>query len=518
MKTLRAKGDDGLAIRRNAEEGDTTMRWTVFGLLFLAVGISQAHAAGDGRSVAIQPGQRQLFLDDWVVAESANVQLEPGRVEKHPENPVIRRDKPWDASRTDLYGSVVYDAANHRLQLFYSANNVSNGHEDRLAYAESLDGGKTWVKPELDIIPYKEYERTNLVMLPPALVFAGPCVFRDAHESDPAKRYKLFTSSYPDTAYLGIPRIYKHEGQFLWRDEKAALPEGCAEPGMFVAYSPDGFHWTCSGEPFSSMLSDTTQSAFWDARLGKYVAYVRARTGNGRSVARMESEDFETWSAPEVVLEGTQAQSLYSMGVNPYQGVYIGTPWVFDQPSEAAGGRVIWPELAFSRDGIAWTRLFAGTGLVPTGPEGSPDSRQIRLAGSFAVLEDQIVFAYGQTSRTHEDVDMQIDIGVAFMRLDGFAPMAAGEAEGHILTKRLTHPAGALKVNAAVEPGGYVKAEILDDAGNLVPGYDEGACETFTGDSVDASMSWGGRGTIPPDSRVRFLLRKAKLYSFWIEE
>jgi hypothetical protein len=148
----------------------------------------------------ISDGRRQLFLDDWLVAETQNVQRVPGQVEKHPGNPVIRRDKPWDTARCGLYGNVVYDAEHDRLQLFYSANNVPNGHEDRLAYAESLNGGATWTKPELDILPYKEDVRTNLVMLPPAFVFAGPCVFRDAHDPDPAKRYKLFTSSYPDTA------------------------------------------------------------------------------------------------------------------------------------------------------------------------------------------------------------------------------------------------------------------------------------------------------------------------------
>ena len=124
----------------------------------------------------ISDGRRQLFLDNWLVGESRNVQRVPGRVEKHAGNPVIQRDKPWDASRCDLYGNVVYDAEHNRLQLFYSANNVPNGHEDRLAYAESLDGGATWTKPELDILPYKEHARTNLVMLPPAFVFAGMCL------------------------------------------------------------------------------------------------------------------------------------------------------------------------------------------------------------------------------------------------------------------------------------------------------------------------------------------------------
>ncbi|MBN1341409.1 MAG: hypothetical protein JXQ73_01950 [Phycisphaerae bacterium] len=452
-----------------------------------------------------------------MIAETSNVRREPGLVKKHPGNPIIRRDKPWDASRADLYGSAVWDPVHRRLQVFYSANNVPNGHEDRLAYAESLDGGKTWVKPEFDMIPYRGHKRTNLVLLPPALVFAGPCVFRDEHETDPAKRYKLFTSSYPDTAYLGVPRIYTHRGLFLYRDETAKLPEGCGEPGMYIGTSADGIHWRCSARPFSNMLSDTTQSAFWDGRIGKYVAYVRARTDKGRSVARMESADFNTWSEPKVVLEGAQAQSLYSLGVTPYQGMYIGTPWIFDQPSEAKGGPVIWPELAFSRDGIRWQRLFAGTPLVRPGPKGSPDSRQIRLAGGLVVLEDRILLFYGQTDKPHTTVDMQVDIGMATLRLDGFASMTAGDAPGSVLTRPLALKPGRLWVNAEVSAGGYVKAAILDEKGRPVDGYSEGDCVGLQRDSIGAPLAWRDKAEIEGGGRIRFALRCAKLYSFWIE-
>ena len=136
-------------------------------------------AAGE-QPFDLRDGHRQLFLDDALLEKTENVRRQPGKVTKRPHNPIIRRDKPWDASRCDLYGSVVYDRANKVIQLFYSANNVPNGHEDRLAYAESRDGGKTWVKPKFDHIPYREHKQTNIVMLPPSLVFAGPCVFLDS--------------------------------------------------------------------------------------------------------------------------------------------------------------------------------------------------------------------------------------------------------------------------------------------------------------------------------------------------
>ena len=485
-----------------------------------AVALCLLLAIAEAEDVRDIGNRRQLFLDDWIVAETEHVQREQGEVLKHPGNPILRRDRPWDAGRADLYGSAVCDPEHQRIQLFYAANNVFKGHEDRLAYAESYDQGQTWAKPQLDLIPFGEHARTNLVLLPPSQVMHGPCVFRDEHEADPAKRYKLFTSSYPDTAYLGLPRCYEHRGAFLYAIDKPKLPPGCGLPGMYVAYSPDGIHWPTPPVRVSNLMSDTTQSAFWDARIGKYVAYVRARTSNDRSVARMESDDFETWTEPQVVLEGTPAQCLYSMGVTPYEGLYIGTPWIFDRASEARGGRVIWPELAVSRDGKQWHRPFPVQPLIPTGPPGSADSRQIRMSASLVVLDDKIILLYGQTNRPHE-VDMRVEIGMATLRLDGFAAMTAGETEGTILTKPLRFDRGRLYVNADVQPGGHLQAEIIDEGDTVRPGYRLPDCAAVTGSSVRAPLVWKSKTTVDNagkgNCRIRFVLRKAKLYSLWIE-
>jgi hypothetical protein len=488
-------------------------------LLFAAA--SSSYGQQNAEIQDLEYGIRQLFLGDAIVASTKSVTKVQGQVVKHPDNPIIRRDKPWDEGRTDLYGSAVYDPEHQRIQLFYSANNVFNGHEDRLAYAESQDDGLTWTKPEFDLIPFGKHSKTNLVMLPPALVFAGPCVFRDEHEPAPAKRYKMFTSSYPDTAYLGIPRIYEHRGAFLHGIKDPKLPAGCRRPGMYVAYSPDGIHWNEPAMWFSDMLSDTTQSAFWDKRLGRYVAYVRARTSNDRSVARMESRDFESWSEPTIVLEGTPSNSLYSMGVTPYQGLYIGTLWIFAPQSESKGGPVIWPELAVSRDGIQWDRPFQGKMFIPTGPAGSGDFRQIRMSASLVVRDDKIVLLYGQTDRPHRTVDMRVEIGMAHLRLDGFAAMTAGEQPGSILTKPLRIGSGRLYVNADISPGGYLKAEILDQNGKPRPGLELSASTSLTGNTLRSPMVWKEITEIAHESndavQIRFVLKDAKLYSFWMQ-
>ncbi len=479
-----------------------------------------APAAAKEPTRDIRHGTRQLLLDDWVISKTSRLTKEIGKAIKHPNNPLIRRDQPWDRARADLYGSAVYDPEHDRIQLFYAANNVSNGHEDRLAYAESYDQGKTWTKPLFDLIPFETHRRTNLVMLPPAQVMHGPCVFRDDHETNPAKRYKLLTSSYPDTAYLGIPRIYEHRGNFLYSIADPPLPPDCGLPGMYVAYSPDGVHWQTPATYVTNMMSDTAQSAHWNSQLGKYVAYVRARTKNGRSVARMTSHDFEHWTKPQVVLEDATTQSLYSMGVTQYEGLHIGTPWIYDTASESRGGAVIWPELASSRDGIKWERQFPGQPLVPPGAQGSADSRQIRMSSSLVVLNDRILLFYGQTNRPHE-VDMRIAIGMATLRLDGFATWRATKDEGVLLTRPLRFKPGVLSINAQVEAGGHITVEVVNSDGKIRPGFEAAQCQAIVGrDSIEIPVAWKNQTSIDLGAgktcRLRFRLKKARLYSFWV--
>jgi hypothetical protein len=52
-------------------------------------------AAGLPELLADQP---ELFLDDYFVAERENVKTELQQPEKHPANPVVKQDKPWESS------------------------------------------------------------------------------------------------------------------------------------------------------------------------------------------------------------------------------------------------------------------------------------------------------------------------------------------------------------------------------------------------------------------------------------
>ena len=57
-------------------------------------------------------GRKQLFLDDLLIAEASRISKFMGRVRKHPKNPIIVQDRPWEFGRTGSSGvGYVHNAA-----------------------------------------------------------------------------------------------------------------------------------------------------------------------------------------------------------------------------------------------------------------------------------------------------------------------------------------------------------------------------------------------------------------------
>ena len=117
-------------------------------------------------------------------------------------------------------------------------------------------------------------------------------------------------------------------------------------------------------------------------------------------------------------------------------------------------------------------------------------------------------------------------LGLARLRRDGFVSLDANPVrEGVLVTQPLLSWGNALVVNAACRGHGYLRAELLDEAGAVIPSYAADDCEPFHGDAVEHVLRWNGRaelrgpagpgaGEVPRFRRVRFLLREAELYSF----
>ena len=83
----------------------------------------------------------QLFVDRVLVRQTRGVAftLHPG--EKHPANPLVGADRPWEGWRLEIYGNALYDSDEKVFKMWYLAE--GGGHfrfEYPSLYAVSSDG------------------------------------------------------------------------------------------------------------------------------------------------------------------------------------------------------------------------------------------------------------------------------------------------------------------------------------------------------------------------------------------
>ena len=453
---------------------------------------------------------KQLFIDDLVVEEMNGVTRTLNQPVKYEGNPVLRPTKPWEGRRVDIYTTVMYDPAEGLFRMWYQGK----GRGYTVCYATSRDG-VLWDKPSLGHVDWGKDEDVvlenstqegpqfaspsrdnNLV-----LVGAGcPNVIKEYRDPDPDRLYKS----------LFFHNKYRY---------------------VSVAFSPDGERWSLyEGNPVIDRAGDTHSLLGWDEAIDAYVAYPRpwmsAAEGDPhiRVIGRSVSEDFTTWTEPEVVLEPDEQDppglEFYAMPVFKQEGLYLGLPWVYHAyPEEPLGrqGATIDVQLAHSRDGIVWHRAADRMPFIPLGPPGSVDGGTIYPAREPVLVGDELWFYYGSSDADHSDDSRPGNICLAKLRLDGFVSVDAGAAGGTLLTKPFRCDGGELLVNAEAR-GGAVSVAVLDEDGTHVKGYAKVDCALFDGDSVRHRVTW--RAGVSLDAlagtniRLKFYLRSAKLYSF----
>ena len=109
-------------------------------------------------------------------------------------------------------------------------------------------------------------------------------------------------------------------------------------------------------------------------------------------------------------------------------------------------------------------------------------------------------------------------IGLATLRLDGFASMNASFDGGSVTTRPFLLAGDELRVNVKSDYGKLV-AELLDLEGKAIPGFASGDCVEILKDAVSAPINWRGEQDLrkvrgKPVS-IRFSLENARLYAYW---
>lgn len=448
-------------------------------------------------SLAGRPPWRRLFLDAMVVEELHGLTRVFHSVEKYDGNPVLTKDRPWEGWGPYLYGTVMWDDG--RLKMWYQCIGQGSGC---VCYAESEDGLK-WQKPNLGLIEYDGSTTNNII----SSEFSIPSVFKISTPDSPEHHWRMY----------GFGR----------------------KIGVQLASSPDGLNWQLQSPEEHLFQSSDVVNFFYDVYEQRYVATYKTHNRRHRAVGIALSPNGLTWHKPvEGAVFGADDLDpdpiqVYGMPAFPYQGVYIGLPWIYHARFYKYGAytvprmheaqedslRTIDVQLAWSWNLISWTRPPERQPFIPLGEKESWDSGMIFTARAPVIVNDKLCFYYGGFDKVHDDYKgIKGAIGVATIRPDGFCSMQADNEEGWLISRREVFHQPKVFINARTEPNGYVVAEFLDRHNRVIKGFSRSDCLPFKGDSIRSPIEWKTKAfpanLVVTDKKIRFYLKDADLYSY----
>jgi len=483
-------------------------------LLFVIVVTSTVCSVSLAQPIQIPTNQRQLFLDDYVVASTLGLQKTMHQPEKR--GAVVWPNQPWEAG-LQTRSVPAWDEHENIYKLWVITSTPLAGVAGA-TYAESTDG-INWTKPILQQYVYDGSTENNFINVGPVQLewpdnMMANVVY-DPDDLDPSRRYKGFLDAF----------------------------------GRQPIVSPDGIHWTKLSVP--EIPSQDESNLSYDRSSGTFIATLKTGGAYGRAQGIWTSTDFETWTNTGIVFQADATDQvravqniaarladptlqqpifnnpaeykadIYNMGIFQYEGQYVGMPSVFHTTGGSDGFHLI--QLASSRDLGTWQRLGDRQPFIGPSPvgEGAYDLTQLLPPSAPVVHGDELWFYY--TGIKYRVLPADPDPGwgavnLAALRRDGFISLDAGDQPGTLLTKPFVLPEGSFLINAKTAPSGSILARLLDAEGLPIGGYDLADSDPFTGDSVTAYFTWGGQAIgedlLGQTVSVEFRLQDASLYSF----
>lgn len=476
--------------------------------------------------------QKQLLVDDYVIAEKHNVARHLGRPQK--VGIVMQPSVPTDFDPVQQFPdglpqtggyyefgrrlSVLWNEREQRFQMLYRACG-----ESFTGYAESKDGIH-WTKPIVS-----QDGQSNLI----------------THRG---KR----SGTFYEAAFMVDPTVpWGHPEKY-----KAAFNPGNAR--CAIAHSCDGVHWTSynDGKSVTGRAADTFNQILWDPIAKRYMLLTRTDLGaeggleESRATRVMVHEkgndlmEFpDAWKTlvnvnvddPEQKKSenGVPMFQMESMNVWIYENVYFGLMHVLtageltgaegrvsvDDPDKRPEEDVIDFYIGISRDGTNYDRswIHASKPFVPRGPDGSFDKGMLQPSSQIITRgEEHFIYYTGQYNRHHSPASAKRQtgkVGLAKLPLDRFIGLQAGEEIGTITTKKFQLQGDNLQLNVDAKSG-WVQVELLDDLGTVMLGFTERRSSV---DALHLSTDWDSNQLVLLQGKtvqLRITLQQAKLYAF----
>ncbi|UCH36305.1 MAG: hypothetical protein JSV65_08105 [Armatimonadota bacterium] len=474
----------------------------VAAILVAAAGLAASAGIGEASPVNIGSG-KQLFIDDALIASSQGMTLAMNPPRKTGERCIVP-DRPWEGYGVCAYNAVVEDEGIYKM--WYDA--IDNDGGRWLCYATSTDGIR-WDKPALGIVDFRGSNDNNIVFPPEKRTHEPGCVFVDTNpKCPPSARYKMVCS-------------YDGPGGF----------------GTYVGESPDGLHWRLLSDKPSFRGSDTGNVAFWDDRIGRYVAYIRTWTPM-RMVGRCEFDDLVDFGKEEVVF-GYDEQDppdidFYTNAAIKYpfaESVYLIFPSAYFHYPEPPVGKFsndgpLDIRFAVSRDGVNFTRPDRSP-YIGLGTKGSFDDSAMYMTTGLIRSGGEIWQYYIGYDFTHGAYHVATDrfkgaISRVVQRLDGYVSADAAYGGGELTTVPIIFAGKQLELNVDTGVAGSAQVEILDGEGTPVPGFALADADVIKGNYIARTVTWQGSDDVSALAgkpvQLHFVMRDAKLYAFQFQE
>ena len=424
--------------------------------------------------------ERQLFVDDAVVETMSGLNRVFHAPAKRPENPLLIPETPWETGSQCLVPyDVIRERPGEKLRLWYGC--YWKGKRVHTCLVESQDGLR-WSRPSLGLFEFGGSKENNIVWQG-----RGIRPNFDPRDPDPARRYK------------GMTRV----------------------AGFTPLFSPDGVRWTLAPAPAINQAYDASRFN-WDPVGGKWLGSCKIFWNGKRARGYAESSDYVHWTDTSPMLTTDErdepADQLYCLHIVRYESIYLGLLKVYRTRTDQCH-----IQLAFSRNARRWERPCREPFLPNADQKGAYDHGNIDEAGEPIRMGDDLRFYYGGRHHLHNEKRPGETTGslcAATLRVDGFASFDGGEKEGVLLTKPLRLKGKSLFINADAQAG-EVRVEVLDEKSATLAPFTRANCRPLTSDTVRQEVAWkdspGLESLQDKVIRLRFHLRNAKIYSFWME-
>ena len=293
--------------------------------------------------------------------------------------------------------------------------------------------------------------------------------------------------------------------------------------------------------------ADTHNTCEYDTQRREYVAYVRAWQvtpkaagwekqgldswiGVGRrSIGRATSRDFRHFGKTEIVMstgaDMAPSHLYYTNGKTTLPGGpsdHVMLPWVWEL--ERDGGSV-W--LLSSADGWTWSRVPGGP-VVETGLPGSADGGMVVCTGNLMEYPGDIWgMAYSGTPIPHKypgrDFERRKGLFPGVQGVNGLATWPKGrlvalvcDEEGEFATVAVIPRGERIRLNASVQPTGFIQTEVRLLGAGTIPGRGFEESDRLIGDGLALPVTWKGESEIRHEGKPIILhcrLKQASLFA-----